>query len=217
MSIYFLGGLGVDKRIFQKVILPPEYTIHHIDWMKPLYKESMNHYAKRLSEAIDQTQPFILVGLSFGGMMAVEMNQFIKPQKTILISSAATAKNLPPYFKFFRLLQLHKIVLYSFFKKSNRILDYFFGTHTKEEKNLFSTILKETEPSILKWSIEAILTWESKVIPENLVSIHGSADKILPIRFMSPHYTVSGGGHFMVYNKAKEISSMLQTVLSGHK
>ena len=44
--------------------------------------EELASYSKRLSEQIDQSEPFILIDVPFGGMIAVEILQFLKPIKT---------------------------------------------------------------------------------------------------------------------------------------
>jgi len=41
------------------------------------------------------------------------------------------------------------------------------------------------------------------------IRIHGTLDKILPIHHFIPTYTIANGSHFMVANKAKEISAIL--------
>ena len=58
MVLYFLSGLGADKRIFQKLNLPDQYTIVHIDWIKPVPNESIAAYAQRLSVVINQQDHF---------------------------------------------------------------------------------------------------------------------------------------------------------------
>ena len=66
MNVYFLSGLGVDKRVFQKLVLAADFPVYYINWIKPMADESISSYAQRLSAVIDQTKPFALVGLSFG-------------------------------------------------------------------------------------------------------------------------------------------------------
>lgn len=73
MNVYFISGLGADKRIFSKLTLSAEFDIIHIDWIVPFSKETLVSYAKRLSKVIDVNNPFALIGVSFGGMIAVEI------------------------------------------------------------------------------------------------------------------------------------------------
>jgi hypothetical protein len=68
-NLYLFSGLGADRRIFQKLDLSG-YIVHYIEWIPPLGDESIEHYASRISNQIKEPNP-VLIGLSFGGMMAV--------------------------------------------------------------------------------------------------------------------------------------------------
>ncbi|MEJ0082498.1 MAG: hypothetical protein WDM78_16440 [Puia sp.] len=76
MNLYFISGLGADKRIFQNLVLPEVFKIYYIDWVTVSENESMESYCRRLSSQINTLEPFSLVGLSFGGVIAIEMSKF---------------------------------------------------------------------------------------------------------------------------------------------
>jgi hypothetical protein len=213
LNLYFISGLAVDKRVFKKLTLSTNFSIHYIEWIRPFSRESIGSYAKRLSASIDQTQPFALIGLSFGGMIAIEMNQFVHPVKTIIISSAATKAELPWFIRFIR-LPLYKLIPLKLMKNPNQIFFRLFGIKTKDEKELLKEILKDTDSNILSWSIHAIINWRNEVIPPNFIHIHGNADNILPIKFTKPDIIIEGGHHFMIYSKGREISIVLNDLLA---
>ncbi|WP_093825084.1 alpha/beta fold hydrolase [Spirosoma endophyticum] len=98
MKIYFISGLGADKRIFQKLVLPTFFEPVYIELLTPHQNESLPNYAGRMALSIDSIQPFYIVGISFGGMLATEIAKLIRPQKTILISSVSTSNQLPWYY-----------------------------------------------------------------------------------------------------------------------
>src|SRR5215217_4576146 len=104
MNVYFISGLGADRKAFEKIKLPGTFSIHHLGWIKNKKGESLNDYARRLAASIDATQPFAIVGLSMGGMIASAMTQFLQPDKTILISSVACTDEFPPLLKLARLI-----------------------------------------------------------------------------------------------------------------
>jgi hypothetical protein len=214
LNLYLISGLAVDKRVFQKLTLSPNFSIHYIEWIRPLLRESIASYAKRLSTSIDQTKPFVLIGLSFGGMMAIEMNQFVHPAKTIIISSAATKAELPWFIRLVRFIPLYKLMPSQLMKNPNQIFFRLFGIKTKDEKKLLREILKDTDPIILNWSIDAITNWSNEIIPPNFIHIHGNADNLLPIKFTETDIIIEGGHHFMIYSKAKEISLILNDLLA---
>jgi len=95
MKVYFINSLGADRRIFSKIKLRPELTHIHINWIDFKKNESLEEYAARLSLQIDTSAAFALVGVSFGGMIAVELGKFLKPSTTFIISSSVSRKELP--------------------------------------------------------------------------------------------------------------------------
>jgi hypothetical protein len=91
--IYLISGLGADERVFKHLDLSG-YKATYIQWLKPEKHESITSYAERLCGQITTTKP-ILIGLSFGGIMAVEIAKCIDTEKIILISSIKTRKEIP--------------------------------------------------------------------------------------------------------------------------
>ena len=60
--------------------------MHIIEWIIPKKKETIKQYARRMAAFVEKTKP-ILIGISFGGVMAQEMNEFLDLKKLIIISS----------------------------------------------------------------------------------------------------------------------------------
>ena len=94
MNLYFISGLGADKRVFQKLEIPEPFIIHHVEWVPVQPEDSLSQYCSRLIEQLNLNEPFILVGLSFGGIVAMELSKKIKPAQTVLISSIASPQEV---------------------------------------------------------------------------------------------------------------------------
>ncbi|MFD2286837.1 alpha/beta hydrolase [Pedobacter petrophilus] len=217
MNAYFISGLGADKRIFTKIKLHEHINVIHVDWIPPYQNETLPNYAKRLSAIINTNQPYILVGVSFGGMIAVEISKILKPLLTIAISSTIVSSELPFLYRLAGSLGLIKIIPSALIKSSNRFSqNLFFGTKTMEEKRLLTKIINDTQPAFLKWAIGSILTWQNTIRPDNLVLIHGTSDRILYSRAAKVDYTIDKGTHFMVYQNAEEISELIDKLVSRY-
>lgn len=186
--------------------------VTHIDWIDPLPNETIENYAKRLSAFITTPNP-ILVGLSFGGMMAVEIGKIIPTQKIILISSAKNYKELPFYLRLLGKTGLQNILSASWFLTPNPFVFWFFGLKEKEHKQLFAQVLRDTDPKLYKWSGNAILTWKNKTLLPNIIHIHGAYDTVLPYRFVKVDYTIKAR-HFAVITHPKEVSDLLKKIIS---
>ena len=63
-KVYFIPGLGADKRVFNFLDLSFCEPIF-IDWIKPSVAETLTSYAQRLFETI-QDEKASIVGVSFG-------------------------------------------------------------------------------------------------------------------------------------------------------
>jgi pimeloyl-ACP methyl ester carboxylesterase len=213
MNVYFLSGLGADKSVFDKLKLDDRFAVHYIDWIPPKRKEPLSDYALRLTAQMDTTRPFQLVGLSFGGIMASEIAGIIAPEQVILISSTPT--NIPVS-KFNR--GLIKFLLFSPFaapllKSANSFTYKYFGADTPELKKLLKQILRDTDSRFLKWALTRMTDWDHPVKVENLFHLHGSADKLIPIKIVKPDVVITGGGHLMVYAQHEQISEILNQQL----
>jgi len=58
------------------------------------------------------------------------------------------------------------------------------------------------------------LSNEEIVAPENLIRIHGTNDKLLPLRDSKNVITIKDGGHLMVLEQANEVSTALNSILN---
>ena len=94
--VYFIPGLAAGKEIFEYISLPEElYDVHIIEWIIPKKRETIRQYAMRMATLVNKPKP-ILIGVSFGGVMAQEMNEFLDLKKLIIISSI---DKFPPSYK----------------------------------------------------------------------------------------------------------------------
>lgn len=214
-DIYCVSGLGADKRVFQKLKFEG-YQPVHIKWLEPEMGEDITDYSQRLTEQIKSSKP-ILIGLSFGGIVAVEMAKQIATEKVILISSTKNQHEVPFYFQIFRWLPIYlllpaKLMLWV----GQLIASWFFSLETVDERKLFRAILFDTNARFMKWAIHQVVMWKNELIPNNIYHIHGESDRIFPLRFVDEDFRVQKGGHFMVMNQAECISNLIQRIIDSH-
>ena len=209
MNLYFISGLGADKRVFQKLQVPEPFIIHHLEWMPVNQEDGLSQYCSGLIDQINLNEPFILIGLSFGGIVAMELSRQIEPVQTVLISSISRPEEVGKIFMVLKKLKAQKIIPVHLFLKPSRILFRLFGAHTNEEKDLLKNILRDTDPLFFKWAIDRMFSWKNEWRPPGLIHIHGTNDKILPYNKNMQAIKVEGGEHLMVYSKAEEISRLL--------
>jgi pimeloyl-ACP methyl ester carboxylesterase len=207
-EIYIFSGLGADERVFQKLDFS-DFKTTFVKWIIPKEKETIENYSARLIDQITTKKP-TLIGLSFGGIIAVEVAKQIETEKVILIASAKTKTEIPFYYRFAGQLGLHKLLPTRLLKNSNFITNWFFGTNSTFDKQLLRQILIDTNPIFLKWAIDKISKWTNQIQTKNTFHIHGTSDRILPVKFVNCDLTIKNGGHFMTLNKSDELNNILR-------
>jgi pimeloyl-ACP methyl ester carboxylesterase len=210
-TLYLFSGLGADERAFERLNLS-RYLVVFIKWISPKKGETLESYATRLLKQIPTPDP-LLIGLSFGGMMAVEVAKQIRTEKVILIASAKTKKEIPIYYRLAGKLYLHKLLPAKILKWPNALAYWLFGITTIEDKLVLAQILNDTDPRFLKWAIDKVARWKNTTELPNIKHIHGTADRVLPFRFVNSDVAVNQGGHLMTLNKAAELSQQLKVIL----
>ena len=215
MNIYLISGLGADTSIFQNLIFGNGLNIHYLDWIPPKTDESLRSYALRMAEPINRSLPFAVIGLSFGGMLATEIASVFHPQVTILISSVPTKQELPWYYRFIGTTRIHRWIPVFKPKTVPRSFASLFGVESRDDYLFFLQLLRRSDPQFTKWAIDSILNWDRTEIPKGIVRIHGDKDKVLPIGNGKVDYVIRRGGHFMIFNRADQISKILRELLPG--
>ncbi len=215
MNVYFISGLGADERVFTKLKLDPRLNVQYIKWVKPQKRETLQHYAARLSQQIDTSQPFQLVGLSFGGVVASEIADIACPQQVTLISSMSTGVPLSRFYQLMIKFLLMSPLSAPLLKSANRLTYNYFGADTPELKKLLKKILHDTDAKFLKWALVRMSGWNRKERIDNVFHIHGTADKLIPIIIVKPDIVIEDGGHLMIYAQADQISKILNHRLTA--
>ncbi|EMS87993.1 hypothetical protein LEP1GSC074_1850 [Leptospira noguchii str. Hook] len=72
---------------------------------------NLSKYSKRLLSQIDTKNEIILIGVSFGGIVALEISKHISVKQIIIISSIKSVSEKPILYRLFGTLRLINIVL----------------------------------------------------------------------------------------------------------
>jgi pimeloyl-ACP methyl ester carboxylesterase len=208
-ELYLLSGLGADRRVFNFLDLHG-FELIYIDWIKPLGDEKIETYARRLLDQIKSTRP-TLIGASFGGIIAIEIAKLIETNIVILVSSATTKADIPVRYRLAGNLLMNKLIPGSFYRKANFVVYWLFGVKKKKEKELLKAIMNDADNDFVDWATNKIPDWDNERLLPNVVTIHGTADRVLPFR--KADHVVDNGGHLMIVTKAEEVSRILRKIL----
>jgi len=208
VKIFLVSGLGADKRTFNFLQLESAVQVTYVDWIKPLQREKIQSYCTRLIEKYKIDTNSILIGLSFGGLISIEISKQVNLLKTIIISSIRNKNDISLAFKISGMLGLHNMMTEKRIRKRNKFVEKAFGMESNEDKLVFSDVMKNTDIEIVKWGIREMINWKESGKNEEVIRIHGSKDKIFPLKG-KVDYIIEDGGHMMIAQKAEEISNIL--------
>nr|WP_294862670.1 alpha/beta hydrolase [uncultured Fluviicola sp.] len=209
---YILSGLGADERVFDQIDFGG-FTPIFIPWEKVKPDQSLESYVRQLSKQVKTSNP-ILIGISFGGMIAQEMSGLFENCPVLIISSVRTRSELPWVMRISGKIGLHKLIPIKSVLRNKRMNHWFFGTKTEREKETLEQILVDSDPVFTKWAVRNIANWQrSEKVPARVLHIHGDIDRIFPIKNVHPDYIIPGGTHFMTVSKHEEVSKAIQEAL----
>lgn len=211
-TIYCISGLGATAKAFSKLNIEG-YRLQVIEWVKPLPKESIEAYAARMRSAIQEENP-VLMGLSFGGMMCIEIAKQMPVKKVILVSSIKTKSELPLWMKAVAKTRLHKIMPMRTNSRITRpIQNFFLGTVTADDREVAIQFRRNADPVYVRWAVDKVINWQNNWQHPSTIHIHGNADKMFGIRNVQPTHIIKNGGHFLIMNRADEVSALLRQAL----
>ena len=212
MIIYAIPGLGTTEKLYMNTQIKGVEIIV-LKWPVVDKNDTMQSYAKKFIPQINTTISFCLLGVSFGGMLCVELVKMISPQKTFLVSSCKTLKELPWFIKMLKYIPLFKIMNESFFRNMAFQSRFIIG-FPREYNAEFIEMLSGMQENYFKYCTDMIINWNRKEIPNNIIHIHGNKDKLLEYKNVKSDYTINNGSHAMIVFKAEEINKIIEKEIS---
>ena len=212
--IYMIPGQGSDGRLFKNISIA-DHEVRILEFVPAQKGDDMQAYARRMAEKMDMSQPFSLVGVSLGGMIALEINKIYGAEEVVLIASAKGKEEIPGLYRFFNKVPLHKLLGGNFLKFWVRTLQPMFEPMSKEDQTLWRDMLKNKESLFMKSALACIIEWEHQIDTEaeNIYHIHGSKDKTLPVKHIGEAILVQEGTHVMTLTKGDEIYALLNNLI----
>ncbi len=216
VTCYTIPGLGGTPEIFDKLEFPPRIKKQPLYWIAHRHKESLKDYAERLLPQIDGSRPFILVGYSFGAAIAVELAKQASPLLTVVISGVKSEREMPFYLGRAELFGAYtkSVFVHSLWAPLLRLgARISFGTNDPTALDMLVRLIQTADPKLYQWGLKALMDWENGHVPGNILHIHGSKDRVLPLRYVTADKVIEGGGHLIVYTHGKEIGDLIASRL----
>jgi pimeloyl-ACP methyl ester carboxylesterase len=180
-----------------------------LEWQLPEEGEDMKSYAARYKICIDTTEAYAFVGLSLGGMVALELAEMMSPKMCVLISSAIRKQDLPKRYALLENVPIYKLVNGNILAATSMVLPYVIPID-KSGAKLYGHMVRQYDPVMFQRQVAMLVNWERKSTSVDYVHIHGKKDRIIPFRKQSRvTYPINGGGHKMLMTHSEEINIIL--------
>ncbi len=222
LKAYCLPGLGTDHRIFQNLIpqLPFE-EVEFLDFREDLLipGEGIEGYTERLAAELQaagkfrEDQPPILVGLSLGGFVAVELAKRLPHQKLILISTIKHQKERPWVLQLGKMLPLYNLMPVWLSRRLPPWASRLTGVTDGPGYRLYRKMLEGWTGPMFRWARHAAVHWENQELPQDALHIHGTNDHIFTHRRIDANFYIRKGTHYMVMDRADEIAALIRQEL----
>ena len=208
-----LPGLNGDERVFE-----PQAEMFDsarvASWIKPLTGESMREYARRLAHRIDPGQECIVVGVSFGGIVAMELSRHVKALACVVIASTRDVKGLPRAVRMMRPMAAAMPVA-------------ILGHAVRGGWTSAATTLPRVKRRVRRmsceqlkfrqWAITALLRWKPAAeSPCPVIQIHGDRDATFPAGRRDAEFVVHGAGHLLTLTHAAQVNAHLAEVMAQY-
>ncbi|MCX6318776.1 MAG: alpha/beta hydrolase [Bacteroidetes bacterium] len=210
-KIYCISGLGADEKVFTNLSVNG-CSLQYVPWLKPQKKETIVSYATRMAAQIPDPSPVIL-GVSFGGMMGIEIAKLIQVKQLYLISSIKSVAELPSWMRIVGKMKLNKLLPTRSYKYTEKVDNNRLGVSTQEERDMVRAYRRNADPQYLEWAINEVVNWKNNWQPDHIIHIHGDRDKIFPIKKLQNIHVIPEGTHMMIFNRAAEIGAHIEKTL----
>lgn len=188
----------------------PGYACTWITYLPPLPKDSLSDYATRLLPQVRHARP-VIIGISFGGMIAVEISRLIHTQQLILISTLHRRAGLPMVYRFVLQALTPCMPWLRSARWSRPMLFWFFSAHTERQRSVLERSLALIDNDLMCWALKCISAWRNTYMPPYTFTIHGTHDRVFPCS--GADFCIQKGGHLMLLDRTSELLPLLIRIL----
>ncbi|MBR9756559.1 MAG: alpha/beta hydrolase [Algicola sp.] len=215
VHVYFMPGMAANPKIFEYIKLPEsQFMVHELEWEIPFEKETLEAYAKRMSQKINHDQ-VVLVGVSFGGILVQEMQKYVGAKKVIAISTVKTKYELPKRLKLVKYTRAYKLIPARAFQDIDYLARFAFGKTATKRVELYKKYLSVNDAHYMRWAIKQVVCWDRETPLKDVIHIHGNKDRVFPYYHIKNCITIDGGTHIMIINRYKWFNEHLPKLILG--
>lgn len=203
--------------MFEKTEVPKGFQKHYIEWIEPISdNEPLSQYIIRLKDQIMHPYP-LFAGLSFGGVIALELSKEYQSDKVMLISSFRNKEDLTFPIRILLRTKAYKIIPDIDLNLVRRIMRQAYAVRSGVAINKIIEMMGDHSPRYLRWSVRMIDEYQHNT--SNKAQIHsiiGNKDRLVKVWDDHPIQIIKGGTHIAVYKHANKVNEIIAEILLGN-
>jgi pimeloyl-ACP methyl ester carboxylesterase len=207
--LLLLPGLGADQRLFG----PQRQSFPGLEvpaWIEPRPKEPLGDYAERWAAQLQPSRPFLLGGVSLGGMVAWELARHLKPEALVLIATCRTPRSISPLCRMCGVLG--GVIPVTLIEQTKRLAPLTAGRLAggRQYADVCLQMYRDSDPRFMRWAARAVHRWQpSPSVACPVFQVHGEKDRIIPVSRVAPDLVVPGGGHLINLTHAEVVNRFI--------
>jgi pimeloyl-ACP methyl ester carboxylesterase len=207
LPLVLVPGLNGDHRVFsQQSLAFPDALI--VAWIAPRADEGLQQYAARLARSLDLSGPCVVAGVSFGGIVALEMARYLDARMCILIASSRDPQGLPYILRLLRPVAARvPLPLVT----GSVIAGWATACAALPDVRRRIRRLSPEQKTFQRWALRALLTWHPTTPAAcSILQVHGDRDNRFPDGASRAERVVHGAGHLVTLTHGDEVNQILQ-------
>jgi len=212
IPVYCVPGLAAGVNIFEFIKFTEAFEMHTISWKMPKKNEPLKDFSKRMAIEVKHDNA-VLIGVSFGGIVAQEMSAFLNLRKLIIISSVKSKLEMPVRLQVLKSTKLYKLIPTTLIGKIKRWEQLVYGDVAKKIAVAYQKYLTVTDKDYLDWAIENVLEWNQEIPLKNVIHLHGDNDQVFPIDNIKNCIIVPNANHAMILRRSKWFNEHLPKLI----
>lgn len=200
--LVLLPGLSGDPRVFE----PQRVAFANLvvpRWISPEPYESLCEFARRMASHLDPG-PCVIGGVSFGGIVALEMTRFLDARACILVATVRSRSGLP------LALRVASPVVS---RASDRTLHRAMNVASASGIQCVKEKGDDRDASRFRaWALRALARWRPAEPSCILRQIHGERDRTFRARASGADVILPGAGHLLTRTHAAAVNAFIEGV-----